>query len=209
MKPWQSAMKRSIDVVLSAFGLAVSGWLIVVLVAIARWDTGRSGLFRQNRIGRDGAEFRIYKIRTMRASSEQVTTVTTTGDARITRIGRILRRLKLDELPQLYNVLIGDMSFVGPRPDVPGFADQLKGRDRLVLSIRPGITGPATVAFRNEEELLERSADPEKYNREVLFPEKTALNLKYIQEYRLREDFYIIWRTIFSGPGSHRCRDRT
>ena len=131
-------------------------------------------------------------------TNEPGTTVTTSYDARITGIGAILRRLKLDELPQLINVLTGTMSFVGPRPDVPGYADRLDGDDRVVLSVRPGITGPATLHFRNEEELLAGQEDPEWYNREVIYPAKVRMNRHYIENYSLREDLRLIWRTVFN-----------
>lgn len=111
-------------------------------------------------------------------------------------LGRLFRRLKIDELPQLWNVLVGDMSFVGPRPDVPGFADRLEGRERLLLSIRPGITGPATIKYRNEEEILERQSDPETYNREVIWPDKVRINLEYIANWRMADDLKYIWQTV-------------
>ena len=111
--------------------------------------------------------------------------------------GRLFRRLKIDELPQLINVLLGQMSLVGPRPDVPGFADKLEGDDRLVLSVRPGITGPATLHYRNEEELLADQADPEAYNRDVVWPHKVELNKRYVREYSLSGDIRYILETIF------------
>ena len=132
----------------------------------------------------------------MRASNDLRSTVTTRHDPRITRVGRILRSTKVDELPQLLNVLLGHMSIVGPRPDVPGFADRLSGDDRIVLSIRPGITGPATLEFRNEEELLSSQSDPERYNREVIWPKKVELNREYVANYSFWKDFGYIWRTI-------------
>ena len=124
------------------------------------------------------------------------TNVTADGDQRITKTGRILRKLKIDELPQLFNVLLGQMSLVGPRPDVPGFADQLTGDDRIILSIRPGITGPASIAFRNEEEILASVDDPETYNREVIWPEKVAINKQYVQSQSLLGDVKLILQTV-------------
>ena len=121
---------------------------------------------------------------------------TADGDQRITKTGRILRKLKIDELPQLFNVLLGQMSLVGPRPDVPGFADQLAGDDRIILSIRPGITGPASIAFRNEEEILAAVDDPEVYNREVIWPEKVAINKQYVQTQSLLGDVKLILQTV-------------
>ena len=125
------------------------------------------------------------------------TSVTTGADPRITCSGRFFRRTKIDELPQLINVLMGEMSFVGPRPDVPGFADSLQGDDRLILSVRPGITGPATLHFRDEEVLLAQQSDPERFNREVIYPEKVRLNRQYVENYRFIDDLKFIWQTIF------------
>lgn len=197
MKPWKAAIKRSLDIFLSALGLLLLGWLIVLTYIAASLDTGASGFFRQERVGRFGRVFRIIKLRTMKNSAVVETTVTTASDPRITRLGRLFRRYKLDELPQLINVFLGHMSFVGPRPDVKGFADQLEGKDRLILSVRPGVTGPATLHFRNEEQLLQDYDDPEHYNREVIYKEKVRLNLEYIRNYRLLDDFKIILKTLF------------
>jgi len=126
------------------------------------------------------------------------TSITTKNDPRITSVGRFLRRFKLDELPQLINVLKGDMSFVGPRPDVPGFADKLKGKDRIILSIRPGITGPATLKYRNEEEILAKQPNPDKYNAEVIYPDKIRINREYVENYSFWKDMGYIIRTIVS-----------
>ena len=165
---------------------------------MARLETGEPGIFRQQRVGRDGVLFDVQKIRTMRSSGAQATTVTVQGDSRITRLGRILRRLKIDELPQLINVVKGDMSLVGPRPDVPGFADLLEGEDRKVLKLRPGITGPAALAYRHEEQLLQSQPDPERYNREVIWPDKVAINRQYVEGWSLRTDVHCIAMTIRS-----------
>lgn len=190
-------VKRSFDVIASLAGLVALGWLIALTWLVASLDTGRSGFFRQTRIGRGGKPFRTIKIRTMRDVPSITTVVTTSRDPRITRVGRALRQTKLDELPQLINVLLGQMSFVGPRPDVPGFADTLDGDDRVILSLRPGITGPATLRFRNEEDILSGQPDPERYNREVIFREKVRLNRQYIERYRFRDDIKYILRTMW------------
>jgi lipopolysaccharide/colanic/teichoic acid biosynthesis glycosyltransferase len=124
--------------------------------------------------------------------------VTTSNDPRITAIGRFFRRTKIDELPQLINVLFGQMGFVGPRPDVPGFADELCGADRIILTVRPGITGPATLRFRNEEEELAAQPDPERFNREVIFVEKVRLNREYVENFSLLKDVRYILLTLFS-----------
>lgn len=125
------------------------------------------------------------------------TSVTAKNDPRISKVGRFWRKTKIDELPQLWNVLVGDMSFVGPRPDVPGFADKLKGEDRIILTVRPGITGTATLKYRNEEELLGMQSDAELYNTQVIWPDKVRINKHYINNYSIWLDIKILIRTIF------------
>ena len=127
------------------------------------------------------------------------TSITTSNDVRITKSGAFYRNTKIDELPQLWNVLIGQMSFVGPRPDVPGYADRLQGEDRVILSVKPGITGPAQLAYKNEEEVLANQDDAVKYNDEIIWPEKVRINRKYIKDYSLFKDVYYIWKTIVGG----------
>ena len=148
-------------------------------------------------VGRDGKIFEVVKIKTMRPVLDFDTTVTSRGDPRITPLGAFFRSTKIDELPQLWNVLLGQMSFVGPRPDVPGFADILQGEERVMLSIRPGITGPATLRYRNEEELLAAHDDPESYNRNVIWPDKVIINLEYIRNWSLGNDIRYILKTVF------------
>jgi lipopolysaccharide/colanic/teichoic acid biosynthesis glycosyltransferase len=125
------------------------------------------------------------------------TTITAENDPRITRLGALFRKTKIDELPQLWNVLLGQMSFVGPRPDVPGYADKLTGEQRVVLSIRPGITGPATLKYKNEEALLAAQNDPKKFNDEVIFPDKVKVNMEYIYYYSFKRDIRYILQTLF------------
>ena len=193
----QAALKRGFDIVGAAGGLLLTFWLIALAWLLATLDTRQNGFFTQQRVGRNGKLFRVVKIRTMRPSRAHTTTVTTGHDPRITPLGRFVRRAKIDELPQLFNVLVGQMSFVGPRPDVPGFADALEGRDRLILTVRPGITGPATLKYRDEEVLLESVDDPERYNREVIFPDKVRLNREYVENWSFRKDIAYIWQTVF------------
>ena len=194
MQAHNRILKRGFDVIVAGIGLLI-GWPVIAICAmLARRDTGASGIFRQQRVGRHAKPFTVYKIRTMRPV--EGTSVTTSGDARITPLGAKLRRMKLDELPQLWNVLKGDMSFVGPRPDVAGFADALAGEDRTVLELRPGITGPATLKYRDEEVILAGQADPERYNREVIWPDKVAINRCYLEHYRFTGDLALIWRTV-------------
>ena len=127
------------------------------------------------------------------------TTVTSSNDIRITKIGAFFRKTKIDELPQLWNVLLGNMSFVGPRPDVPGYADKLKDEDKIVLSVRPGITGPAQLAYKDEEQILAKQEDPKKYNDEVIWPDKVKINRNYVINYSFFKDIYYIWKTIVGG----------
>lgn len=190
--------KRTFDFALALLGLLICSWLMLMAALLATIDTRQNGIFTQCRVGQDGRLFRTFKIRTMRNRVDVTTTVTSAHDPRITRLGRFFRRTKIDELPQLLNVLRGQMSFVGPRPDVPGFADELNGTDRIILAIRPGITGPATLAFRHEEQLLAGQAEPERYNREVIYPEKVRLNRAYIEGYTLWQDLRYIIQTVSS-----------
>ena len=195
--PGQAVIKRSFDLFFAILGLLLLWWVILLAAFISRLDTGLNGFFIQQRVGRLGILFNVIKIRTMKSVDNFQTTVTTDNDVRITTAGRFFRKTKIDELPQLINVLLGDMSFVGPRPDVPGFADQLVGDERNVLSLRPGITGPATLQYRNEEKLLASVDNPEQYNRDVIFPDKVKINLEYIKNYSLSNDIKYISSTIF------------
>jgi len=193
----QALQKRSFDLLCAFVGLVCLWWLILLAWGFASVDTRSNGFFVQKRVGRNGNILRVVKIKTMRPMASLDTTVTRRGDPRITTLGTFFRRTKIDELPQLLNVLVGDMSFVGPRPDVPGFADKLQGEERGMLSIRPGITGPATLKYRNEEEILAAQADAEAYNREVIWPDKVRTNLDYIRDWSLRLDIQYILQTVF------------
>lgn len=198
MKPSQRLIKRSFDLIFSFLGLLCFGWLIIISWLMATIDTGKNGLFTQERVGQSGHLFKLIKIRTMRDLPGLDTTVTIKSDPRITPLGKIFRRTKIDELPQLINVFLGEMSFVGPRPDVPGFADRLPEEDRrIILSVRPGITGPATIKYRKEEELLANVDAPEAYNRDIIFPDKTRINREYVENYKLMDDLKYIWLTVF------------
>ena len=196
MTKYQKFQKRSFDILFSFIGLILTGWLILISFIIATIDTRLNGFFIQKRVGKNGKLFLVIKIRSMRSVSSITTTVTTAKDPRISTVGRFFRKTKLDELPQLINVLIGNMSFVGPRPDVPGFADKLTGNDRRILELRPGITGPASVYFKNEEEILAVQEYPEKYNLEVIWPKKVRLNLEYLDNYSLLKDIRCIIQTL-------------
>lgn len=194
----QHARKRVFDLVVGGTALVVTAPVLAAGVAAATVSTRQWGIFSQERIGRDGTTFRVHKVRSMRKVAGVTTTVTSGSDPRITRVGAWLRRLKIDELPQLVNVVRGEMSLVGPRPDVAGWADVLTGADRAVLTVRPGITGPASVLFRREEEMLAAAADPEAHNRDVIWPEKVRLNREYVENWSLREDLRWILATVTS-----------
>lgn len=187
-------IKRSFDIIVSTLGLTVLWPVIFVSWVIARQDTGASGFFKQERVGQGGRLFKVVKLRTMRAVGG--TTITAANDTRITKWGGRFRRWKLDELPQLWNVLLGQMSFVGPRPDVPGYLDCLEGDDKRLLELRPGITGPATLKYRNEEELLMGQADPEAFNNGVIWPDKVQINLEYLDTWSFRRDLGYIVQTV-------------
>jgi lipopolysaccharide/colanic/teichoic acid biosynthesis glycosyltransferase len=188
--------KRAFDMALSVIGIALSWWLILLSWIIASIETRSNGLFMQKRIGWNGKPFKVFKIKTMKPIQGMKSTVTTENDSRITKSGAFLRKMKIDELPQLFNVLFGQMSFVGPRPDVPGFADRLEGEDRIILSVRPGITGPASLKYKDEERILAGQKDPERYNREVIWPDKVRINKVYIREWSMQKDIQYLIKTI-------------
>jgi lipopolysaccharide/colanic/teichoic acid biosynthesis glycosyltransferase len=187
-------VKRLFDIVVSAAALLLLWPLIGIAWFLAGRNTDESGMFTQQRVGRHGKLFTIYKIRTMRKNSG--TSVTTLNDARITSLGRYLRRLKIDELPQLWNVLRGDMSLVGPRPDVPGYMDALQGQNQILLELRPGITGPATLKYRDEEKFIGDAEDPEKFNDEVIWPDKVRINMEYMHDYSFARDIRYLLATV-------------
>lgn len=173
--------KRIFDFVFSIIGLLFIGWLIVILTVIAFFDTGGKGLFFQERIGQYAKPFSIFKIRTIHVKT-----------LKISSYGMFLRAHKLDELPQLINVLIGQMSFVGPRPDVMGYYDCLQGDARKILELKPGLCSLAALKYYNEEALLTQQENPREYNDNVVFPDKLAMNLEYYHTRSLRYDMYII-----------------
>jgi lipopolysaccharide/colanic/teichoic acid biosynthesis glycosyltransferase len=170
--------------------------LIIVVILIKVKMPGGPAFFSQKRVGQKGRLFTMYKFRTMVNTTESWSSISVAGESRITPLGSKLRKYKLDELPELWNVLIGDMSFVGPRPDVPGYADMLVGEDREVLKLRPGITGPASLKYRNEEEILATVDDPQKYNDEVIYPDKVRINRYYLHHYSFWTDLKLIVATV-------------
>lgn len=188
--------KSFFDRCMSFIGLIIlSPILLVVAILIRLKMPGGPVVFKQLRVGQYGKLFTMYKFRSMTVHHSG-SSVSVAGEARITPLGAKLRKYKLDELPELWNVLIGDMSFVGPRPDVPGYADRLEGGDRRMLQLKPGITGPASLKYRNEEELLAKQDDPQKYNDEVLYPDKVRINLDYLEHWSFWKDIKIIIYTV-------------
>ena len=188
--------KRLFDIVLSVLGICMTWWLMLLAWVAASIETKSNGLFMQERIGKEGKPFLVFKIKTMKPMKGITTTVTTSKDNRVTKSGIFFRKTKIDELPQIFNVLLGTMSFVGPRPDVPGFADTLEGEDRAMLLLQPGITGPASLKYKNEEEVLAKQKNPEQYNREVIWPDKVNINLIYLKTWSLKKDIRYIIKTI-------------
>lgn len=189
-------VKRSFDILASSIGLLLLFPVIIVAWVVASLETRSNGLFVQRRVGRHGKLFHVYKIKTMRQVDGVDTTITKASDVRITSSGRFFRKTKIDELPQLWNVLIGKMSFVGPRPDVPGYADRLGGDNRIILTIRPGITGPASLKYKDEEELLSRQDDAKAYNDTVIWPDKVRVNIDYINNWSFLKDLRYIVETV-------------
>lgn len=197
-------MKWIFDRLVSFLGLIFLSPIFLIVAILIKSKMPGPVLFTQRRVGQYGRLFTVYKFRTMTVKRESsLATRTSTASpialeeqSRITPLGAKLRRYKLDELPELWNVLIGDMSFVGPRPDVPGYADQLIGSDRQLLQLKPGITGPASLKYRNEEDLLARVAHPTQYNDSVIFPDKVRLNLYYLQHYSFIKDMQMIACTV-------------
>lgn len=176
-------------------GLLSLWWLMLLVAICIKVKMPGPVLFRQQRVGREGRLFTMVKFRTMLVNHGG-NSVSVAGESRITPLGSMLRRWKLDELPELWNVLLGDMSFVGPRPDVPGYADTLTGEDREILQLRPGITGPASMKYRNEEEILSAVEDPQKYNDEVIFPDKVRINRLYLHDHSFFLDLKMIVATV-------------
>lgn len=184
------------DRIMSLVGLIIlSPVLLVVAILIRVKMPGGPVLFKQQRVGKDGKLFTMVKFRSM-SVAHGGSSVSVAGESRITPLGAKLRKYKLDELPELWNVLIGDMSFVGPRPDVPGYADKLVGEDRVILKLRPGITGPASLKYRDEETLLATVEDPIRYNDEVIFPDKVRINKEYYYNWSFWQDIRYIVRTV-------------
>lgn len=201
-----SSRKRMLDFVLATLGLAVLWPLLLIVAAMVKLQDGGAVFFRQDRVGRGGRLFRIWKFRTMvPGAEEQDRDITVAGDSRVTQVGAWLRTYKVDELPQIFNVLRGEMSLVGPRPEVPRYVDTTNPHWRAVLTLRPGATDLASLAYRHEEQILAASEDPELKYRAVILPEKLALNLRYAQASSFWLDVRLILLTLASSIWPNCC----
>ena len=191
-------IKHLFDKIAALCGIILlSPFMLIIFIIHKIVMTKGSFIFKQERIGQYGKKFYIYKIRTMTENDGSNIFVTTANDERILPFGRWLRKTKIDEIVELVNVLKGEMSFVGPRPDVPGYADLLQGSDRKILELKPGITGPASLKYINEEEILAQVENPQQYNDEVIYPDKVKINLEYYHNRTFWGDIKIIFKTIF------------
>ncbi len=187
--------KRLFDIVAAIFGLVVTLPVFIIIFILMKIQMPGPVFFKQNRVGRHGKLFRMIKFRSIKVNHGG-SSVSVKGESRITPLGAKMRKYKIDEFPEFWNILIGDMSFVGPRPDVPGYADKLTGDDRLLLTFRPGLTGAASLKYSNEEELLALQDNPQKYNDTVLYPNKVKIEINYIRHWSFWLDIKIILHTL-------------
>ncbi len=191
-------MKRCFDILASFLGLLILSPVLLTIALIIKLGMKGPVIFSQERTGRKGKPFTMYKFRTM-TLNHGGSTISVKGESRITPLGAILRKYKFDELPELWNVLIGHMSFVGPRPDMPEYFKKLRGEEKKILELRPGITGPATLKYADEEEILASVNDPQRYNDEIIWPDKVRINLDYYHNRTFFGDIAIILKTVFGG----------
>tara|TARA_A100001035_G_scaffold230112_1_gene191979 strand:- start:180 stop:767 length:588 start_codon:yes stop_codon:yes gene_type:complete len=189
--------KRIFDIIISVFAIIILSPLFLLISIVIKLTSKGPIFFIQERIGLKGSIFKIIKFRTMINDHNSLNVVSIKNDSRITVVGKILRKYKLDEIPELINVLVGSMSLVGPRPDVPGYVDLLKGENRKILTLKPGITGPASLKYFNEEEILSSKKNPKDYNDKIIFPDKVKINLDYYYKNNIWIDIKIIFATIF------------
>ena len=188
--------KRILDIIISVFAIIILSPLFLLISIVIKLTSKGPIFFIQERIGLKGSIFKIIKFRTMINDHNSLNVVSIKNDSRITVVGKILRKYKLDEIPELINVLVGSMSLVGPRPDVPGYVDLLKGENRKILTLKPGITGPASLKYFNEEEILSSKKNPKDYNDKIIFPDKVKINLDYYYKNNIWIDIKIIFATI-------------
>ena len=191
-------IKRLFDIIFSFVGIVFLFPVFIIVSILIKIDSSGPVFFLQERVGLNGKFFKIIKFRSMKTNHNNSLTVTLENDKRITRIGKKIRKYKIDEIPELINVFIGDMSLVGPRPDVPGYADLLEGENRNILKLRPGITSRASIKYANEEMILLNEDDPIAYNNNIIFPDKVKLNLNYYYNNNIWIDIKIIFATLFA-----------
>ena len=189
----QFKFKRLFDLTLSLILVPLLIVPMLFLIGLATIDTKQWGIFTQSRVGQFGKRFKIYKIRTLRSEPHLLGRL----EQSATPIGVYIRKTRLDELPQLFNIIASQMSFVGPRPDIPGFADLLTEEDRVILKLKPGLTGPATLKYKHEESLLRSQINPEYYYKTVIWPDKVEINKKYIQTWSFSLDLKYIFKSVF------------
>lgn len=191
-------MKRLFDIIASGLGLIVLSPLLAVLAIWIKSDSKGPVFYRQTRVGKDNKDFRLYKFRSMRLGSDKLGLITVGGhDPRVTRSGYYIRKYKLDEFPQLINVFLGDMSLVGPRPEVRKYVDMYSAEQLHVLDVKPGITSLASIRYRNENELLAKAENPDKVYTEIIMPDKLKIDLEYVQNANLLSDIKLIFSTLF------------
>lgn len=191
-------MKRLFDIIASGLGLIVLSPLLAVLAIWIKSDSNGPVFYRQTRVGKDNKDFRLYKFRSMRLGSDKLGLITVGGhDPRVTRSGYYIRKYKLDEFPQLINVFLGDMSLVGPRPEVRKYVDMYSAEQLHVLDVKPGITSLASIRYRNENELLAKAENPDKVYTEIIMPDKLKIDLEYVQNANLLSDIKLIFSTLF------------
>jgi len=191
----QQRIKRVFDLFVSIMLFPIVIVPVILLSVLASLSTRQNGIFVQTRIGQNGLPFRLYKVRSLKGCDHDNFAEMKASE---TSFGNWIRKTKLDELPQIFNVLWGDMSWVGPRPDIPGYADVLEGEDRVILSVRPGITGPATLKYKNEDALLEKQKNPQEYNDTIIWPDKVEINKLYVAQWSLKKDISYLWASVFN-----------
>jgi lipopolysaccharide/colanic/teichoic acid biosynthesis glycosyltransferase len=203
-RPLVDAQIRCLDIAVSGVGLLFLSPLLGLLAIVIRWESAGPVCLRQTRVGKNFRPFQVYKLRTMVDNAANIGSDLTVGnDTRITNVGRVLRRCKLDELPQLYNVLKGDMSLVGPRPEVPRYVEMFRPDYETILTVRPGITDPASISFLHEAEILTRYKDHEEAYVNAILPQKIHLSKEYLQRRSMRVNLTLLWQTfraIFAPP---------
>lgn len=197
MSFYRDYVKGVLDIIIGIILLVLFSPIILISWFIASIDTKSNGFFLQSRIGKHGKPFKIFKIKTMYNPKGERSSITADVASEISCSGAVFRKYKIDEIPQLINIVLGHMSFVGPRPDVAGYADKLVGDDRKILCLRPGVTGPASIKYANEEEILQNIEDKKYYNDYVIWPDKVRINKTYYEECSLLKDIYYIYKTIF------------